>query len=66
MSSNPYEADPILTAYALGELEPEEASEVETRLADDAGARTYVEEVRLTAERLSVARMWVASLPVCA
>lgn len=38
--------DPRLTAYALGELDPEEARAVELELRDDPEARRYVESVR--------------------
>ncbi|HEX5221134.1 MAG TPA: von Willebrand factor type A domain-containing protein [Verrucomicrobiae bacterium] len=44
--------DPKLTAYALGELEGKERTEVETLLADNPKARQWVEEVRKTATQL--------------
>ena len=44
--------DPKLTAYALGELEPTEAAELEQLLKDDAAARACVEEVRAQAAAL--------------
>src|SRR5688572_27356693 len=44
--------DPKLTAYALGELEGKERTEVENLLANNPEARQWVEEVRGTATRL--------------
>ena len=43
-----------LTAYALGELEGKERSEIEARLANDAEARAFVEDVRGTAKWLEL------------
>ena len=48
MSYQPTE-DPNLTAYALGELDAEQSKQVEAKLADDASAREFVEQVRQTA-----------------
>jgi anti-sigma factor RsiW len=45
--------DDRLTSYALGELGPEEASEVEDRLRDDPSARAVVASVRAVAAALS-------------
>ncbi len=45
--------DPQLTAYALGELNPEEQADMEALLADDVPARTFIADLRLTAQRLS-------------
>src|SRR5690606_11926721 len=50
-----YEDDATLTAYALGELEGEEAAEVEARLANDPEARMYVDQLRATAGTLTAA-----------
>jgi len=38
--------DPILTAYALGELEPTAAGAIEKQLAEDPAAQQYVAETR--------------------
>ncbi|MCW8133870.1 MAG: von Willebrand factor type A domain-containing protein, partial [Planctomycetota bacterium] len=38
--------DPKLTAYALGELEPAEAAEIEKLLNEDEAARAFVDETR--------------------
>ena len=40
--------DPLLTAYALGELGPRDRATVERRLAADPEARAFVEDVRET------------------
>ena len=45
--------DAKLTAYALGELEGDEAAAVEARLADDKDARQSVAAIRATANVLS-------------
>lgn len=45
--------DPRLTAYALGELDPNERAEVEAMLAESAEARTALEEIRETIGLLS-------------
>ncbi|MGC3988251.1 MAG: von Willebrand factor type A domain-containing protein [Chthoniobacteraceae bacterium] len=50
---NPEIDDPILTAYALGELNAQERAAVEARLAGDAEARRYVEETRAFAGELA-------------
>ena len=51
-----YESDnPKLTAYALGELDESERAEVERQIADDAGSRNFVDEVRASANMLSSA-----------
>jgi secreted protein with Ig-like and vWFA domain len=47
--------DPKFTAYALGELEPEEHAAVEAALRDNPAARAVVEEIRATAAHLSAA-----------
>src|SRR5687767_7131625 len=47
--------DPKFTAYALGELEPEECAAVEAVLRDNPAARAVVEEIRATAAQLSAA-----------
>lgn len=44
--------DAALTAYALGELPPDEAAAVEARLETDAAAREQVEQIRATANLL--------------
>jgi len=44
---NPEIDDPILTAYALGELNEQECAVVEARLQTDAEARQFVEETRV-------------------
>jgi len=44
--------DPRLTAYALGELPPEEAVVLEAALAHDPAARAFVEETRELAAQL--------------
>src|SRR5208337_2016416 len=46
--------DPRLTAYALGEIDPAERSEIEQLLADCEEARNYVAEIRQTAQWLAV------------
>ena len=46
------ENDPILTAYALGELDASEQAEVEAYLANSPEARAAVAEIRQTAELL--------------
>ena len=45
--------DPRLTAYALGESDPAERSEIEQLLADCEEARNYVAEIRQTAQWLA-------------
>ncbi|MDH3584714.1 MAG: von Willebrand factor type A domain-containing protein, partial [Phycisphaerae bacterium] len=45
--------DPKLTAFALGELDPAEAREVEALIAENQTAQTYVREVRRLADRVS-------------
>jgi len=45
--------DPRLTAYALGEIDPAERSEIEQLLADCEEARNYVAEIRQTAQWLA-------------
>lgn len=45
--------DPRLTAYALGESDPAERSEIEQLLADREDARNYVAEIRQTAQWLA-------------
>lgn len=45
--------EPRLTAYALGELPPEERAVVESLLERDAAARGHVDEVRATAALLT-------------
>ncbi len=45
--------DPRLTAYALGELPPDERAEFEQRLQQDPAARQLVEEIRATVASLS-------------
>ncbi|MGZ3335508.1 MAG: YfbK domain-containing protein [Isosphaeraceae bacterium] len=45
--------DPRLTAYALGEIDPAERSEIEQLLADREEARNYVAEIRQTAQWLA-------------
>ncbi len=55
MSTMPYEDDPMLTAYALGELDGDDAAEVEQRLANDPEARAWVDGIRGTADRLATA-----------
>src|SRR5436190_16808410 len=45
--------DPRLTAYALGELDPAEAAEIEKLLADSPAAKAVVEETRELAGLLS-------------
>ncbi len=45
--------DPRLTAYALGEIDPAERSEIEQLLAGRAEARNYVAEIRQTAQWLA-------------
>lgn len=47
--------DPRLTAYALGELEGEERTEIEARLAHDAQARATVAAVQALAGEMSAA-----------
>jgi Ca-activated chloride channel family protein len=49
---NPQIDDPILTAYALGELSAPERTAVEARLETDAEARQFVEETRAFAGEL--------------
>jgi Ca-activated chloride channel homolog len=56
MSENlPPPHDPKFTAYALGELEPEERAAVEAALRDNPAARAAVEEIRATGAQLSAA-----------
>ena len=55
MSTRQFEDDPRLTAYALGELDPQEAQEVEALVAESSEARACVEEIRTTASRLTQA-----------
>lgn len=50
--TEPVPDDPLLTAYALGELEGEELSRVARRVAADPAARGWVEEVRQTVDAL--------------
>jgi anti-sigma factor RsiW len=45
--------DPRLTAYALGELDPNERAEVEAMLAESSEARVALEEIRETIGLLS-------------
>ena len=45
--------DPRLTAYALGELDPDSHREVEELLASSDEARRYIEEIRQTASWLT-------------
>jgi len=45
--------DPTLTAYALGELEGDEAAQIKARLAEDAQLRAVVDEIRHAAKVLS-------------
>src|SRR5208283_231305 len=45
--------DPRLTAYALGEIDSAERSEIEQLLADREEARNYVAEIRQTAQWLA-------------
>jgi Ca-activated chloride channel family protein len=45
--------DPRLTAYALGELDPADASDVEALIHESPEARAYIEEIRNTAEQLT-------------
>ncbi len=52
-TSNFQPDDPRLTAYALGELDPNERAQVEAMLADSAEARTALEEIRETIGLLS-------------
>ncbi len=53
MNRNPITIDdPKLTAYALGELDAQERTEIERRLADDPVARRQVEETMAFAVRL--------------
>jgi anti-sigma factor RsiW len=47
--------DPQLTAYALGELEPEEARKIEAVLRGDPAARALVAAIRATADRMETA-----------
>ena len=47
--------DPRLTAYALGEMEPEERTEFEKLLRHDAAARLTVAEIRATVASLTTA-----------
>ncbi len=49
------EADALLTAYALGELEGEERAAVEIRLRDDPAARAAVAEIRAFSSQLASA-----------
>jgi len=44
-----------LTAYALGELPPDEAAEVEARLATSEEDRRFVEQIRQTGDQLAAA-----------
>jgi Ca-activated chloride channel family protein len=48
-----YFDDPRLTAYVVGELEGEELAEVEAMLATSPEARTWVEQLRQTAQRMT-------------
>jgi Ca-activated chloride channel homolog len=45
--------DPRLTAYALGEIDPSERSEIEQLLADCEEARNHTAEIRQTAQWLA-------------
>ena len=45
--------DPRLTAYALGEIDPSERSEIEQLLADRQEARNHIAEIRQTAQWLA-------------
>ena len=47
-----HDDDPRLTAYALGELPPDERAAVESYLRDHDGARRFVEETRAAAAQL--------------
>jgi Ca-activated chloride channel family protein len=47
--------DPRLTAYALGELDPEERAAIESELARNPGLQQELEEIRRTAELVSSA-----------
>ncbi len=47
--------DPRLTAYALGEMDPAERAEFETRLKQDAAGRALVAEINRAAHRIGVA-----------
>ena len=58
--------DVELTAYALGELPPNEAAAVEARLKDDPAAAAEVDRVRETARRLEHALSAEASPPAVA
>lgn len=40
------EDDPVLTAYALGELPPAQSAAVEARLQNDPAARAFVDSLR--------------------
>jgi Ca-activated chloride channel family protein len=51
-SGRDWSDDPRLTAYALGELEPDQSAELEAEMAGDAGARSQVEELRALAGTL--------------
>jgi Ca-activated chloride channel family protein len=46
------ENDPRLTAYALGDLDDAERTQVESELADSPEAREAVEDIRRTADLL--------------
>jgi Mg-chelatase subunit ChlD len=52
---NPESDDPRLTAFALGELQPDETAEVESRLSADPAALAEVEATRELAGLLSAA-----------
>ncbi len=49
---NQMDAEALLTAYALGELEGEDKQSVERRLEEDAGLRGQLEQIQATAEML--------------
>ncbi len=55
MQFNENNRDARLTAYALGELDPDEAAAVERQLADDPAATAQVADVRATAGLLEQA-----------
>jgi len=53
MTTHDLNHDAQLTAYALGELEGDEAAAVEQRVQTDTDARRFVEATRTTAERIA-------------